>query len=239
MTSENSRGAQLGQVLTLPHDASIHPKIVAQMSDYVESQLAGEDYRAHFSSVWQHLDACVACAEAYNLLYEAMMADRAEEAIRSARVPPPDLGFLNVIEAPSVLERLRAAIQRIGEQVSLQLSPDLIPLMRPASMTAPVRGAADGARYLEQLAQLEQREELGEWPASFAIYRDAHQPESCLVEVTVQPPGRVWPNLEGLAVMIQYGDEQRSATTDPWGLAAFDGVPVEALSEMRIVMQRV
>jgi len=58
------------------------------------------------------------------------------------------------------------------------------------------RAAEAGERYREVLAELEFEDAWrDEWPARLVARRDSQDPEQCLVEVTVQPPGREWPGL--------------------------------------------
>lgn len=238
MTSEKNRSAQLSHVLMLPQDAVSHDEAAAQLDDYVAAQLAGEDYRKRFPSVARHLDACVECAEAYALCYERALAEASGGLPQPARLPEPDLSFLAPSMGQSLVDLVRAAVQRAGEQFRLQLTPDLLPALRPAYAAAPVRAAGDGPRYNEVILRLAPAEELSTtWPAGIVAYRDAQNPDHCLVEVTVAPPGRSWPDLAGIEVTLAVGAERRSETTDAWGAASFEATPITGLGAMSISIQ--
>lgn len=240
MSSQPAKRAQLAQVLTQPLLEADHQHTLRQLDEYVAAQLAGQPYATLFPGVATHLDACVECAAAYALLYELALAEAQAMLPLPVRSPKPNLDFLTQPSPPSLLDQLRGAIRRTGERISLQLTPALLPALRPAYAISTVRGPADEQRYGELLLRLERVDELAaDWPGAIAIYRDAHSPSACLVEVTVEPPGRSWPDLAGIEVVLVIDQEQRNATTDPWGLASFEDVPVTALATMGIAIRGV
>ena len=131
--------------------------------------------------------------------------------------------------------RLRAAVERRGERLSLKLSPALAALLRPSLSVAPVRAPADGERYGEILLRLDPEElEAFDLPISITAYRDAHEPENCLIEVLVAPAGERWPDLVGRTVTLSTPGGTHEATTDPWGVAAFEDVRTDALEKVTI-----
>jgi len=227
---------QLVRALTQPADANVCDHIVAQLDDYIDAQLAGEAYVEQYPEVALHLDACETCAELYAALYDLARAEATDSLPQPAHTPDPDLNFLTT-ETPAPLERLRSAVQQIGERLVLQLTPDLLPPLRPALSGAARRKPADEDRYAEVLLQLDAEQMGAAWPAALAAYRDAQQPDHCLVEVEVAPPGRAWPDLADIPVMLAWDAEERNALTDAWGLAVFEGVPVTALAEIRVEME--
>ena len=142
----------------------------------------------------------------------------------------------------SLLEQLRDAVQQVGERISLQLSAAFLPMLRPAYALSATRGPGGNQggdqRYSELLLQLQPEATLQMvWPVALAAYRDAQQPTVCLIEVTVEPTDRAWPELEGIVVTLTLGEEARTATTDPWGLVSFADVPVVALGEMNVAVK--
>jgi hypothetical protein len=138
----------------------------------------------------------------------------------------------------ALFEQVRAAVQRVGETIRLQLTPELLPGLRPAYALATVRSPADEQRYGERLLSLEPNEELAkDWPVTVTAYRDAQNTTRCLVEVTVEPPGRGWPELEGIGVTLTVDGEQRRSTTDAWGLASFEDIAVSSLATLQIQIE--
>jgi hypothetical protein len=247
MTSDD-RVQRLKQALA-PQDETACEACLSQLADYVSVQCSGEDYVAHYSTVAAHLDSCLNCASAYARLYELELAARADELPSLDRLPEPDLGFLlPVADEPapaSVLrhrlqleawrEKLREALQRVGARITLQLSADLLPLLRPAPATAATRAPADAGRFSEVLLQLDPAELPGvNNPIGLAAYRDAEHPAECLIEVRVILPDRSWPDLGGIPVALIVAGERREATTDAWGLASWEGVPIARLSELQV-----
>jgi hypothetical protein len=208
-----------------------------RLDEYMAAQLAGQDYTAHFPDVAVHLDACPDCAGAYARLYELELAEAAGRLPQSERLPAPDLCFLSREAAGpfSLAQRLRAALRRTGDRLMLQLSAELLPLLRPLPAAMAVRAPAEAERYGEVLLVLEPDETLRpDLPVNLTAYRDAQRPEECLVEVVVEPPGQSWPDLEGIPVALIVSGERREVISDAWGLAAFPGVPIARLPDMAV-----
>lgn len=204
----------------------------SELDGYVAAQIAGEAYQREFPQVAQHLDQCVDCAEAYAALYELALAEQAG-ALPVAGDARPDLSFL--APAPPPAERLRGALVHSAERLALQLDALLLPLLRPAAPALAVRAPAD-ERFGETLLALDPEEQPGleTFPLGLTVYRDAQQPDFCLLEVLVQPPDREWPALAGMTVTLDGLAPPRSAQTDAWGLAVFEDVPIAALPDLRI-----
>ena len=227
------RLARLRRVVLNAVDGAACERCLAGLDAYVTAQLAQADYLAEFATTAEHLDACPPCAAAYARLYELALADAAEQLPQPAAAAAPDLSFLP--DRPSLTQRLRAAVQRTGDQLTLRLTAELAALLRPSPPPALALRAADRARYAERLLQLDaaQFPELA-LPVSLSAYRDGQQPNLCLVEALVEPPGASWPDLGGTAVTLTIAGQSYQATTDAWGLAAFPDVPIAALPELTI-----
>ena len=221
---------------------------ISQLSDYVDAQLEGQDYQALFPEVAIHLDACLECARAYARLYELELAVRAGHLPQTNSIPVPNLVFLSSgttqsrstestpsgSKSTSLLDRLRASLEWAGDLLTFHLSPDLFILLQPAQATASLR-AAGQARYSEILLQLEPQTSMqSELPFRMVAYRDAQNPEMALVEITWMPPGREWPDLAGATVIFSFNDKKRQETTDSWGLAIFENIPVSDLPTMTV-----
>lgn len=197
----------------------------SQLHDYVVSQQAGEDYRAQFAWTAQHLDSCVACAEAYGLLFEAILAEFRGELPQPAAIPEPDLSFLTAVsDLPGLLIR---AIRQTGQRLTIQFNQALIGLLAPPPQAASTRSTTDEGRYGRKLLELgpENIPEVA-LPLTLAAFADREQPDYCLVEVTVEPPGLSWPDLDGRLVTLAAGDKSWSAQTDEWGTAVFPDIPI-------------
>lgn len=220
---------------------------LSRLDEYVASQLVGEDYVTHFPDVAMHLDACPNCADAYARVYELTLAEAADRLPQPDHLPDPDLSFLLPgamdslspaalragLRFKALAERLQAAFSRTGDRLTLQLSTELVQLLQPSPAVAQVRAPADAERYDKVLLTLEPDEALlPDLPVTLVAYRDAHRPELCLVEAVVEPPGRSWPELEGIVVALIVAGGRREAMTDAWGLAAFEGIHVAQLAEL-------
>ncbi len=244
---EEGGQARLIRALRSKPDDEACQACLSQLDEYIAAQLAGEDYAARFANVAAHLDACLDCAGAYARLYELELADATNRLPQPDQLPDPDLGFLrhavaepfsptmrqDLLKPADLAEQLQNAIRRTGERLTLQLSNDLLALLRPSPTALLTRAPADTERYGEQLLNLEPAmvPDL-DIPITVTAYRDAHQPEMCLVEAVVEPAGRSWPDLGGIRVTLLLAGEKRQATTDAWGVASFEGVRINKLAEM-------
>lgn len=215
--------ARLAKVIQLVPGRDCEP-ILAQLEAYIAHQLAGKAYRRLLASVADHLDGCVACSQAYARLYELALAEAAGRLPTPAHIPPPDLHFL-----PNRSQRLQQAVRRFGQAIQLQLSAELLPLLTP-------RPAALALRAAEQnlLWELEAQPDL---PLALAVYRDLLRPDTCQLEVSVQLPGREWPNLAGIQVEIESPAGISQTITDPWGVAIFANLPIVALPQLTLTIQ--
>ncbi|MCI0441323.1 MAG: hypothetical protein L0177_19655, partial [Chloroflexi bacterium] len=120
------RRARLVKALLFQPDHAACQACLDRLDEYVAAQLAGVDYRARFPEVALHLDACLDCAGAYARLYELELAIAEDRLPQPGRWPSPDLSFLH--SGAGLMERLREAIRRVGDRLTLQLSADLLPL---------------------------------------------------------------------------------------------------------------
>lgn len=220
-------------------DAAACERCLADLAAYVDDQLAGAAYRDLHPETSAHLDACPVCAAAYARVYELALA---EEAGRLPSLPrrEPDLSFLGQGAGQSLAGRLAEAISgaltRARDQVVLRLSEGLLPLLRPPSPALAMRSCDE--RYQEVLLRLGP-EDLppGALPLRLVAYRDARQPDHCLLEVVVEPVGRTWPDLAGIRVQLQGVEPPRQATTDAWGAVTFSDVPISALAGLAIAAE--
>jgi hypothetical protein len=244
MMETNNHNRQQGQarrlaeaLLAQPDDAACTTCLDA-LEDFVADQLAGADHIARWPEVADHLDACVACAESYGLLYAA----RTTAPAMPADLPAPDLSFLQAGAAgplaPAALRdqrraaRLReavgAAVTRAGAQLRLTLSRTLLDLLPPPAGPALAFRSGAGAALFE--LALDEPEGAIERLTMSAYGGDVV--DRCVVRVQVALHGREWPDLAGVPVALQAGGQRRSATTDAWGEAVFEDVPTRALPEL-------
>ncbi|MCB8983768.1 MAG: hypothetical protein H6659_08095 [Ardenticatenaceae bacterium] len=212
---------------------------LSQLHDYVVAQLAGQDYRQQFAWTAVHLDTCTACAEAYALIYEAALAEAQNRLPQPAHLPDPDLSFL---QSASWLAALQAALELHAARLTLQLNETLNALLAPQPTLAATRTLDDG-RYTPRLLELTfDQAAAANVPFTLAAYADRQQPDRCLVEITVQPPGQSWPDLSGRAVTLHAAAQRAAAhtvtaATDDWGTAVFPDIPRSALTALRIEIE--
>lgn len=204
---------------------------LAQLPDYIPAQNDPATDLAQFAWIRRHLDSCVACAQSYAQLYELLLADNQNALRQPATIPAPDLSFLTAV--PSLPRLLENAWRRTGQQLTLQLSESLNNLLAPPPQPA-LRSAGDD-RYFPPLLKLTP-EQLPQTavPLTLTAYTDQAQPGYCLVELTVEPPGRSWPDLAGNEVTLTADDRTRRAVTDEWGTAVFADWPILDLDGLRI-----
>ena len=105
-----------------------------ELDAYVAAQLDGADVQTQFPRTAAHLDGCVACAEAYALVYEMMWQEAAGLLPAAAAPPDPDLRFLRQATKPR-LAVLAAAVTRAPAAASCCAT------LPPRSRTAPRKPA--------------------------------------------------------------------------------------------------
>ncbi len=231
---------QMREALQARGDEAACEACLSQLEAYITAQLDGRNYLALFPQTARHLDGCLSCAAAYARLYRMELAAAAETLPQLQQPRLPDLAFLSAVpdQQPPLTDLLRTAVTRLQNRIRLHLSADLLPRLQPPPTLAPTRAPADAQRYAEQLFSLDPGEALrADLPLTLTVYRDGQQPQNCLVEITVAPSGRAWPNLAGMMVILVLPDQRREQPTNPWGVAAFEQVPVAELSELVIEVQ--
>jgi hypothetical protein len=244
---------QLGQarrlaqaVLAQPDDAACDA-CLDRLEAYVDDQLSGAEYAANWPEVALHLDSCVACAEAYGLLFEQRQS---EIALEPAEIPTPDLSFLQPNAAGPIgpaqlralrrVERLRAvlaaAVSYAGATLHVAFSQALLGLL-PA-LAQPGLAFRDGAETLAPLFELTLDAPGGQIARlQLSAYVDHANPKRCAVRVQVGLHEREWPDLAGVPVSLAFGGERRQAATDAWGEALFADLPTLALPELQVAVE--
>lgn len=211
-----------------------YQRCLEQLDEYVTAQINGEPYLEQFSDLAVLLDAHPECVEAYALLHELITADLNQTLAQPQHVPQPDLSFLRAA-VPSLLSQLTAALQQTADTITLTLSEALVAALRPLPTAAPALRRAQSDRYGEELVKLEPENALPlPIPFTLQAYRDNQNPSQALIEITVQPPGKSWPELAGYPVTLHYANQSRQATTDAWGIVSFLEIPVQFLSQLVI-----
>ncbi len=235
--SDEERLQRLKRVLqTHPHDDEKLIAYIEQLPDYIAAQLRGENGATQFPELSEALDAMPELAAAYGRLYDLEIAE-VQQKLTAGEKPPaaPDLSFLATNKIP-LGQRLKEALQTVGEQIQLQFNEALLTLLAPPPAAAMVRSApVDAERYNQHIVSVTP-EALPDlvMHLTIDIYQDTNNPEDCLVEVTVEPEGKSWPELEGSEVTITYGDQSQTAETDAWGNVSFTDVPHSQLGSLKI-----
>ncbi len=232
---DDTRAYELARTLIAAHDEAACAACLAQLEAYLDAQLGGQPYATLLPEVARHLDSCVACAEAYALLYETRVADAA--LVAPPRIPAPNLSFLEA-GALSAGERLRAAlagaVERAGARLSLSFTRPLLDLLASSAAAAPaLRGEA--LTPLLDLTINQADEQLAQLRVS--AYLAQGTDDSCDLRVQVQLRERDWPNLAGVSVAWLVGDARREERTDAWGEAVIAGVPRAALEAARLEVE--
>jgi hypothetical protein len=225
-----SQARGLARVLVMGDDENRCEACLDGLEEYVEAQLAGEDYARRFATLAAHLDSCVECAEAYAMLYEVRLAEAEGRLPSPAAMPPPDLSFLPSSSGPrTLLEALDGVVSRAGTRLRITLSKALLELLpRPSGPALAFRGGEEPPRHQLDL----ERPAAHVAQIQLAIYD--RQADSVSVQVKVALEGREWPDLGEIPVALSAGAAGRLAMTDAWGVAVFDDVPVTSLDGLQV-----
>jgi hypothetical protein len=199
---------------------------------YVADQRAGRDYVALHPDTARHLDACVTCAEAYALLYE-LAATPAEALPAPARIPPPDLRFLDVSAAAQLAGLLSAALNQTDRALRLQFSPALLAAARAAPPALAYRDAAADRLFTLQFGDPA--------PAIAQVQISAHADPAdasrCTLQAQVTLPDRDWPDLAGITIRATSPSTTLSAQSDAWGIALLPGIPTADLESLVVEVE--
>lgn len=204
------------------------PVTLDQINEYVVAQLASENTAEWFITLSLHLPLCPTCLSVYTRLYRASVAEKSGRLTQAHPDRRFDISFLDTA-APTLFEQVQAALHQIGNIISLQLSTALLQGLTPAPALS-VRGQSG-----EALLMLEPDETLRQtWPATIHVYRDARQPDQCMVKVQVKPIGRPFPHRKGIQVSLQNATDQWRANTDAYGNALLTDIPIAKLASLKI-----
>jgi hypothetical protein len=222
------RGAQrLARLLTHTPDPSECERCLDALEDYCSAQQAGADVAALFPAVAEHLDACVACAEAYALLYDTLLAG--EGLPEAGAVPTPDLSFVRAGWAPTLAGVLAGAIEQAGTRLRVAFSQALLELAPPPSQAGlAFRSPGDP----EPILDLTWEQPAGQVDQLQVAILPSPDEQRCDVRVRVAVAGRTWPDLEGIQVRLRAGDTQQDAATDAWGEALFRSVARASVAQL-------
>ncbi len=216
---------------------------LAALEDYVAAQLAGRDYAVLFPAVARHLDQCVACAEAYALLYEFQAAPQASVG----PLPLPDLSFLDQVPGPlrpaelrrrraaaAFREALSAGLSRAGERLRLALSQALLDAGAALAATQPAPA------YRERAANtLLDLDLTAPTPAIARLQIQAlptSRPERFDLQLQLDLPDRDWPDLAGVPILLRAGSDEYRADTDEWGTVVFADLAQELLPMLELAI---
>lgn len=227
--NENERGRLLA--LALRSSEAECRSILGELEAYISAQIAGEAYIQRFPLVAVHLDGCPACAEIYAGLYDIALAGEEAEVGSGVEWGEPRLDFLQPTGLAELRDTLSAALERVEGWLRLDLNASLLPELRPASVAV----RSDSERYGEKILELDgdllsdRKERIG-----LTVYRDGTNPALSLVEVRVQVEGRSWPALGNITVRLTLPARTVERQTDAWGVAPFEGIPIEQLDQLSI-----
>ena len=93
------------------------------LPDYVEAELNGQPTRRLFPNVARHLDACLACGEAYVGLLEVALQAEAEPLAVPTSTPDLDLSFLPSLTPTAILHQF---VEMLTEELVRSLNPEAL-----------------------------------------------------------------------------------------------------------------
>jgi hypothetical protein len=173
-----------------------------------------------------HLTICPICSEEYDDLRELREAADGRLGSDPQRWPSPNMSFLRpppvAPPPPNLLSEISRVVIEIRRALQLPQSQNLAP-----------EGRRSGIRRLEI-------EDSGE---DLAVKVDIQQmpndPTQCIISVDAQIPSRGgWPNLGGTQVTLKrHAQELKIAETNPFGEVVFEGIDVEDLPNLAIVVK--
>ncbi len=234
---------RLAQLLAEEPDAAACASCLDNLEDYVAAQLAGRGYTALFPTVARHLDQCVACAEAYALIYDLQAAPAAS----AGPIPQPDLSFFAVAPGPlspaelrrrraaaALREALAAGLRQAGDRLRLVLSQALLDAGAALAAVEPAPAYRDSAA--KPLLELDlaapttaiSRLQIQALPTS--------RPERFDLQVQLELPDRDWPDLADVPIRLRAGSAEYRIATDEWGVVRFADLPLEWLPTLEIAI---
>ncbi|GIV98428.1 MAG: hypothetical protein KatS3mg057_3085 [Herpetosiphonaceae bacterium] len=238
---------RLAHLLIITDDNDVCRECLDALDEYIDTQI-GSVNSSTFNELAQHMDRCVACSEAYALLYEARLAEVAP--LEPEHIPEPDLSFLAPNTAgpltPSQLraqrraarlrEALAQAIVRAGSRLKLIFSRPLLDALsaldsagRPALA---MRSATGPDKPLIEL-QINEPGAVVEL-LDLAVYSNQRSQERCTLRVRVSLQGCDWPNLAGVSIRLLLAGGEYSMFSDPWGEAVFEDIFLEDLPALQL-----
>lgn len=207
---------------------------IDRLETYITAQIGGSFEPTQHKETAMHLDSCISCSTAYELLYDVIEAEQNGTLPIPAAIPTPNLDFLG--EKVSLTDKLRDAVRVTAEKLTVQLDQLLLSLLvqEQAGQPAMVRSGGDG-RYTNKLFELSSSQLPGEMvPLKIAAFKDNEQAGVALVEVNVEPPGKTWPDLANYEVNLSTRSQEETAVTNEWGTAVFPAVNIQYLGTLRL-----
>jgi hypothetical protein len=231
MPGEQTTGGarRLADVLLAPHDDVACERCLDSLEEYCAAQLRGEDATRLMPVIASHLDSCVACSEAYALVYESLLGEASIP--EPSLIPRPDLSFLPARQSPqgSFQDVLSAALEQTGSRLRLTFSQLLLDLLPPMPALA-LRTADTATPFMELsftavVAPIESLQ---------IVAIPAAGEEHCDLLIRIGLVDRVWPDLDGIAIVLHHSGQTLRATTDAWGEVRFSSIERAMLASMRI-----
>jgi hypothetical protein len=114
-----------------------HEVYLAQLAEFVESELAGENLAARYANLLAHLDVCVSCSAEYAALLDLAIAEQNGLLAEGQGMPALRLEFL---ASPSLSELVRGWVGQIGRVLDARMLPDIDALLGPFLQRAQALG---------------------------------------------------------------------------------------------------
>jgi len=193
---------------------------------------------------WQaleaHLASCEDCRRAAAELTE-LLVDAYNGAIEPALVyPEPDLSFLSnsslwlpdaavpdTDQPPPALDRPGRAFEQI-EHLVIEFSAALVQSLRQPRLAGAYRGPHYCSYELPRQSDSDMHITI-----DVTVVDEARK--QCRVLLSIVDPRNPF-DQESRSVTLHYGTFTRQATTDHQGYTAFDGIPLESISELQFTI---
>lgn len=247
LVAYNPSRAQLRQWLAAiaghVDDALTCEQSQAQLPDFLMTQMDaatsdGPD-SARFADLRNHLALCPFCTEAYAQSAEWLLASLRDEVPAASVYPTFHFSFLtktptslptSVATMPAVAARLHDAIDA-GKRWLDDAAGGFFLLFGPNLQSQPAvawatKSAAPGS-LLAQMVLTE--EEIASWEVTVAAFAQEGAADLCEIEVALFRTGVT---LQGIAVALSTGSDERRAETDSSGVVTFDDVPLAQLPQV-------
>ncbi len=213
----------LQQALKASTELHLDSEVLAEIAS---AEVAGEEVDQRYFTQLQHIEACVACAQAYADLVELMLAATADMA-ESAEAAKSTTGLV-----PSLLEQVNALWGRVvNATTEIQEAWYVLRLSFAAPTQVPTLASSTTG---EEWLLFSQR--VGQ-PVPLTIETRAMRQSDLNCQLLVRVDRLGLAQVAGRSVHIVAQDLDQTMATDEAGVARFENVPIAVLVQIIIQVQ--